>query len=125
MRICTIDLSLKSLLGLVAIECEVGLRPVQYFSLLAFILNSPITYDGIIGTNIKHLKVSPDFPTFASGCPTRRVFTRKPTMWPFSVNSKLCGVTRRCLIIGIASVLLPVIVIASLVGVYYPKGEFK
>ncbi|EKU20779.1 hypothetical protein NGA_0624100 [Nannochloropsis gaditana CCMP526] len=43
-------------------------------------------------------------------------------MWPFSVNSKLCGVTRRCLIIGIASVLLPVIVIASLVGVYYPKA---
>ena len=37
--------------------------------------------------------------------------------------SKVCGVNRRCLCYGIGAVLVPVIVIASLVGVYYPNGE--
>jgi hypothetical protein len=37
--------------------------------------------------------------------------------------SKVCGVNRRCLCYGIGAVLVPVVVIASLVGVYYPNGE--
>ena len=41
----------------------------------------------------------------------------QPTM------SKVCGVNRRCLCYGIGAVLVPVVVIASLVGVYYPNGE--
>lgn len=40
-----------------------------------------------------------------------------------TMSGKVCGINRRCLCYGIGAVLVPVVVIASLVGVYYPNGE--